>query len=80
MQIERLLSAVPCGCFEAPLTLSPGCNIQLVVVEALAIQRRECDIVQVIKDALSPMERQASERDVSLKFEIDEGELPRARI
>ncbi|MGZ3693619.1 MAG: sensor histidine kinase, partial [Bdellovibrionota bacterium] len=68
-QIDMLLAATPTGNFVHSLSLPDLREIQLVVVESLSIQRVKCDLVRVVKDALAPMQHQASERDVSLKFE-----------
>jgi signal transduction histidine kinase len=70
-QIEKLLSGAPAGGFERTVALSDGRSVLLIVVETLTIQRVECDVAQIVKDALAPLERQAQERDVSLKFEIE---------
>jgi len=68
-QIDALLMNAAPGSFVHSLSDSNLEKIQLVVVEALAIQRVECDLVRVVQDALAPLERQALERDISLKFE-----------
>ncbi len=80
LQIERLLSTSPAGCFTFSLNQPELGTIEVVVVEALAIQRLDCDIVQVVRDSLAPMESQALGRDVSLKFESVEMGALRAKI
>jgi two-component system sensor histidine kinase TctE len=77
--IEEALASAPPEAFVRELDLA-GETFELTVVEALAVQRLECDVVRVLKDALAPIERQATERDVSVRLEVEKATALRARL
>jgi signal transduction histidine kinase len=78
--VERMLATRKVGdpAFDVPV--SPTTSVRVHVVDAVAVQYQQCDATRVVREALTPIERQAVERDVNLRFDAPETPPIFARI